>query len=68
MGGGGGGYGGIRPIPTAIFHTTSAVPATVCYVLGPGPGAAACPVRDVAASGRSLRMTMEDGTVRTLEW
>lgn len=64
---GGGGYGSVRPIPTAIYATTSAAPASVIYVLYPTAGPAACPVRGATREGRTLRIQMDDGTSRTME-
>ncbi len=58
------GYGGIRPIPTAVFVKESAGAATVIYVLCPSRGPAACPVRRAAMDGETLVVEMDDGSIR----
>ena len=58
------GYGGIRPIPTAVFTKESAGAATVIYVLCPSRGPAACAVRRAAMEGETLVVEMDDGSAR----
>ena len=58
------GYGGVKPIPTAIYAKASAGPVTLCYALYASPGAATCPVTDIKATTETLTVRMADGTRR----
>lgn len=58
------GYGGIRPIPTAVFTKQSATDARMVFVLAPARGAAACPVADATFDERILRLRLTNGTER----
>jgi hypothetical protein len=60
------GYGGIRPIPTAVFTKETPGAATAIYVLCPSRGPAACPVRRAAMDGETLVVEMENGDVRKM--
>ncbi len=59
------GYGGVREIPTAVFHRVAPGPVEMIHVLYPSPGPAACPVTGAAVADGTLRITLEDGSART---
>ena len=59
------GYGGVRPIPTAVFAKEAPGVSTVMYVLCPSRGPAACPVRRAVLEGETLVVEMNDGSRRT---
>jgi len=61
------GYGGIRPIPTAVFTKEASGTVTAIYVLCPSRGPAACPVRRAAMEGEALVVEMENKSVRKVE-
>src|SRR5262249_32403104 len=55
------GYGGIKPIPTAVYTKTATGMTAMIYVLWPSSNAAACPVADVRFSSEELAVRMNDG-------
>lgn len=55
------GYGGVRPIPTAIYSKKVTGKVTLVTVLYPTPAGKACPVREVTVSGETLTLKMGDG-------
>jgi len=63
-----GGYGGIRPIPTAIYRKEASGNVTLLYALCPTAKAAACPVKSVALSGGTLTVRLADGTEKTIQF
>lgn len=60
------GYGGIRPIPTAVFTKQSATDARMVFVLAPARDAASCPVAEAAFDEKSLRLKLTNGTERMI--
>ncbi len=57
------GYGGIRPIPTAVYRKQAAGKATTLYALAPSAaGAAPRAVKGARLSARELSVTFADGT------
>jgi hypothetical protein len=64
----GGGYGGIRPIPTAIYRKEAADSITLLYALCPTANAAACPVESVELSADSLTVHLTNGTEKTIQF
>ena len=60
------GYGGIRPIPTAIFRKQATGKTTVLYALFPSAGAAAFPVKELRVDGNTLTVTRTDGPEKTV--
>jgi hypothetical protein len=60
------GYGGIRPIPTAVYRKQAEGAATMIYVLAPAPaGAAPRGVQGARFAGGALTLTFADGSERT---
>lgn len=59
------GYGGIRPIPTAVFAKRAEGRAVMYYILYPTAAGAACPVKELAVTDKGLALKMSDGKVRT---
>ncbi len=62
------GYGGIRPIPTAIYHKTVTGQATVLYVLYPTDGPADCPVANAEISDDNLVIRLRDGVTKRIQF
>ncbi len=62
------GYGGVRPIPTAIYRKRAAGKTTLLYALCPGAGAAACPVKGLRLADDTLTVTRSDGTVNAVRF
>ena len=58
------GYGGIRPIPTAVFTKRAEGRAVMVYVLYPTAAGAACPVKELTATEKGLVLKMSDGAVK----
>jgi len=56
------GYGGIRPIPTALYRRQAQGKVTMLYVLFPSAVATPCAVKDVQLSAAALRVKYADGT------
>ena len=63
-----GGYGGIRPIPTAIYRKESQGPVTLLYALCPTAKAAACPVKAAELSGDRLTVRLADGPEKVIQF
>lgn len=61
-----GGYGGIRPIPTAIYRKEATGKITLLYALYPTAGAAACPVKSVELLTGRLTVRLVDGAEKTI--
>lgn len=55
------GYGGIRPIPTAVYEKRAAGKVQMVYALAPSSGPAACPVAHAEVAEGRLRLRMTDG-------
>ncbi len=64
----GGGYGGIRPIPTAIYRKEASGNVTLLYALCPTAGAAACPVNSVEFQDDRLTVRLTDGTEKKIQF
>ena len=62
------GYGGIKPIPTAIFAKATAGPVTIGYALCPSATAATNTVRSLTVTGNTLTVQMFDGTRREVKF
>ncbi|MCX5682832.1 MAG: hypothetical protein NT049_04010, partial [Planctomycetota bacterium] len=62
---GGGGYGSVRPIPTAVFSKRAEGRVMMYYVLYPTAAGAACPVKEITATEKGLVLKMSDGTERS---
>lgn len=60
------GYGGIRPIPTAIYNKRAGGKVTMVYVLYPAPAGQPCPLRGVRVNGDKLTLQMADGSEKSL--
>ena len=58
------GYGGIRPIPTAVFSKRAEGRVVMYYVLYPTAAGAACPVKEMTVTEKGLALKMSDGAVR----
>ena len=52
------GYGGIRPIPTAVYRRQAQGDVTVLYALWPCPGREPCPVQKLSLTGDTLVVKM----------
>jgi hypothetical protein len=63
-----GGYGGVRPIPTAIYRRQAAGRVVQLYALCPGAGAAVPRVRGVNIDGSVLTVTRADGTEKAVHF
>ncbi len=62
------GYGGIKPIPTAIYAKTVQGKTTVLYVLYPTAQPADCPVTDVKLAGDTLTVRFHHGPEKSLHF
>ena len=62
------GYGGVRPIPTAVYRKRAQGKTTLYYVLSPSATPAACPVKDVRLAGDTLKVTRTDGSEKSLRF
>jgi hypothetical protein len=62
------GYGGIRPIPTAVYGKEVRGKATVLYVLYPSPKRAVSPVKGVALDGNTLIVEFNDNRKQTIRF
>ena len=62
------GYGGIRPIPTAVYSRTARGPVTMLYALCPTPTSAACPVANIHLAGKTLTVRLADGQERSIRF
>jgi hypothetical protein len=56
------GYGGIRPIPTAVYRRQAQGKATLLYALSPSASPAPCPVKSLQLAGDALSVTLVDGS------
>jgi hypothetical protein len=56
-----GGYGGIKPIPTAIYSRSAAGKTTLLYALCPTREAAACPVESLKLEDNTLTVRQAGG-------
>lgn len=56
------GYGGIRPIPTAIYRKQAQGKTVLLYALYPSAVPVPCPVKNVQILGDTLTVTRVDGT------
>jgi len=63
-----GGYGGIRPISTAIYRKEVSGNVTLLYALCPTAKAAACPVKTVALLGDTLTVCLTNGADKTIHF
>ena len=63
-----GGYGGIRPIPTAIYRKETSGRVTLLYALCPTAGAAACSVKSAEFRADRLTVRLTDGTERKIQF
>ena len=62
------GYGGIRPIPTAIYRKEAAGKAVMIYALCPTPQAAECRVADATLAADELKVRLTDGSEKTIHF
>ena len=62
------GYGGIRPIPTAIFSKTASGKVDMLYVLCPTQKSASCLVTEVSLSGDALTLRFQSGPEKTIHY
>jgi len=63
-----GGYGGIRPIPTAIYRKEAASAVTLVYALCPAAGTATCPVMFAEVLADRLTVRLTDGKEKTIQF
>lgn len=62
-----GGYGAIKPIPTAIYRKTGSGKVVSAYVLCPARAAGTCPVTGARLMGNELRLTLASGQEKILK-
>jgi hypothetical protein len=62
------GYGGVKPIPTAVYFKSARGPTTVLYALCPTSGAAACPVTEVRLEDDRLTVRLKEGQERQVRF
>ncbi len=62
------GYGGIRPIPTAVYRKTASGKTVMLYALCPSAAVAACPVKELRLVDATLKVTFADGTEKSLRF
>jgi hypothetical protein len=60
------GYGGIRPIPTAVFQKEASGNCTQIYVLWPSKNREPCPVATAEISENTLKVTFKDGSIKSI--
>jgi hypothetical protein len=60
------GYGGIRPIPTAIYRKEAAGKIVLLYALCPNAQAAVCRVADATLMADVLQVRLTDGTKKVI--
>jgi hypothetical protein len=63
-----GGYGGIRPIPTAVYRKEASGNVALLYVLSPTGGAAACRVKSVELLADRLTLRLADSSEKTIKF
>lgn len=61
------GYGGVRPIPTAVFRATATGPATLLFSLYPLRAETKSPLASLQLAGDELTVRFKDGRVRRLK-
>ena len=59
------GYGGIRPIPTAVYRKQAQGKTTMLYALFPSAGTASCPVKNLQFADSVLKVLYVDGTEKS---
>jgi hypothetical protein len=64
----GGGYGGIRPIPTAIYRKEATGNVTLLYALCPTAGAAACSMKSAEFLADRLTVRLTNGTEKIIQF
>jgi hypothetical protein len=62
------GYGGIKPIPTAIYSKTGTGKTTVLYALWPSSKAADCPITEIRFTSNELAIRMTDGKEKQIHF
>ena len=62
------GYGGIRPIPTAVYRKRAQGMTTMLYALCPSAASAPCPVKDLQFADSTLKVLFADGTEKTIRY
>ena len=62
------GYGGIRPIPAAIYSKRATGKVQMVYVLAPTLGPAACAVTGATVDGGTMRLQLADGTKKEIRF
>ncbi len=56
------GYGGVRPIPTAVYRRQGQGKVTILYVLYPSAAVMPCPVKNLQYADNMLKINFEDGS------
>ncbi|MDD4872263.1 MAG: alginate lyase family protein [Kiritimatiellae bacterium] len=56
------GYGGVRPIPTAIYRKQAQGKTTMRYALFPSTTSVPCPVKDLQYAGSTFKIRYMDGS------
>jgi len=62
------GYGGIRPIPTAVFSKEGAGNCTMVYVLWPSKNNLPCPAENATVEGNVLTINYKDGIKKDISF
>ena len=62
------GYGGIKPIPTAIYAKSARGPTTMMYALYPTAGPADCPVTGIRLESNELTVQLKNGHERRVRF
>jgi hypothetical protein len=62
------GYGGIRPIPTAVFRKQAQGKVTLLYALCPSAASAPCPVTDLQLVDSTLTVRLADGSQKSIRF
>lgn len=62
------GYGGVKPVPTAIYRTTASGPVTVLYAVYPSAGAASFPVTSAKMAGNQITIRRKGGAEQVIHF
>jgi hypothetical protein len=62
------GYGGVRPIPTAVYRKCAQGKTVMLYALAASANPVPCPVKELQIADSTLRVCFADGTEKNLRF